>query len=269
MQEGKILINILTRTSDRPLGFYNCYKSIEKQSYKNIKQFVSYEKESDIVNFDLDNVCFIKVNKILKEYKINSEGNLHAPYNLYCNMLLNQVTDGWVMYLDDDDHLFHNNVINEIVAEINKADEETLFIWQMRYPDGKTLPSYKHFRKKEIVFEGIGCPCFIFHSKYKKFVQWDEWKASDFRVVKNLYDIIPNKKWIEKTYIQINNYGDFGNGNDLKKEFISNFLFNKKWYWSLIPKKHFNIKGVYVFQFFTYRYFVYKQYNYLKKRFKL
>ncbi len=33
------------------------------------------------------------------------EEHLLAPYNLYCNQLLNEVDEGWIMFLDDDDSL--------------------------------------------------------------------------------------------------------------------------------------------------------------------
>ena len=43
-----IIINILTRTSKRPIGFDNCYKSIINQTYKSIKHIVSYEDNKDL-----------------------------------------------------------------------------------------------------------------------------------------------------------------------------------------------------------------------------
>lgn len=251
----EILVNILTRTSSRPIGFYNCRQSIEKQSHKKIKHFVSYEKEDDIAYLDCTGVIKIKVDQYRGEVLVNPEGHLHAPYNLYCNELLKNVEDGWIMFLDDDDHLLHNKVIAEIVSEIKKADEDTLFIWQMRYPDGKFLPLRRHFKSNEVAIGFIGSPCFIFHSKYKSFVDWDKWKASDYRVIKKLDTIIPKKKWIEKVYIQINNYGDFGNRNDLVEDVTHKAIFNRKWFWFLIPKYHTQINSVYIFQVKTYHQF--------------
>ena len=196
----ELLINILTRTSGRPIGFYNCRRSIEKQSYKKIKYFVSYENEDDIDYLDCTGLIKIKVNKYDGDILINPNGSLHAPYNLYCNELLNNVENGWILFLDDDDHLLHNKVIQEIVSEIKKADEDTLFIWQMRYPNGKLLPTREHFKSEQIAMDYIGSPCFIFHSKYKGFAKWDQWKASDYRVIKKLHETIPNTKWIKKVY---------------------------------------------------------------------
>lgn len=253
-QKQEVRINILTRTSNRPIGFQNCRKSIIKQTYKNVRHLVSYENKADLAYIDFFNdIVKIKVKKYEGEVLFNPEGHLHAPYNLYCNMMLNIVEDGWVLFLDDDDHLLHNKVIEEIVAEIKKADDDTLFIWQMRFPNGKLLPTSKHFKSKQIAFNYIGSPCFIFHSKYKNIAQWDEWKASDYRVIKALYEKIPKKKWIEKVYIQINNFGDFGNGNDIVQDVTNKIFFKKTWFWLLIPKYHTKLNDIYIFQTKTYR----------------
>ena len=254
MKESGILINILTRTSKRPVGFYNCIQTVAKQKYNNIKHHVSYENQSDLEGVESKHLNKIKVNKYVGEALINPEGHMHAPYNLYCNELLKNVEAGWILFLDDDDHLLHNKVIKELVLEINKADEDTLFIWQMRYPDGRVLPSKTHFEDRQIEFMNIGSPCFMFHSKYKDVAQWDQWKASDFRVVKRLSEVIPNKKWLERVYIQINNYGDFGNRNDILENVVTNkLIFHKTWYWYLIPKYHTKVNDVYIFQLKTYR----------------
>jgi hypothetical protein len=253
MKKENICINILTRTSGRPIGFFNCRQSVIKQKYKNIVQHVSYEEEIDLSYLNTHGINPVKVEKYKGVKLINPEGHLHAPYNLYCNTLLDQVTEGWVLFLDDDDHLRHNKVIKELVSEIKKFDEDTLFIWQMRYPNGKLLPTSSHFKSKHVEFEHIGSPCFLFHSKYKKIAKWDHWKASDYRVVKRLDDTIPNKIWLERPYIQINNYGDFGRGNDIIEDVTNHIIFKKTWYWYAIPKYHTTLKGVYVFQINTYK----------------
>ncbi|WP_418263878.1 hypothetical protein [Flavobacterium faecale] len=248
----EILVNILTRTSNRPIGFYNCRQSIEKQTYKKIKHYVSYDNEEDIVYLDCTGVVKIKVEQYKGEVLVNPEGYLHAPYNLYCNELLNNVEDGWIMFLDDDDHLLHNKVIAEIVSEIKKTNEETLFIWQMRYPNGNVLPKHTHFISRKIEIGNIDTTCFIFHSKYKNHIKWDQWKASDYRVINALYNIIPNKKWLERVYIQKNNLGDYGNRNDISQNITNQYLFRKNIFWFLIPKYHLQINSIYIFQKKTY-----------------
>lgn len=254
-----VLINILTRTSNRPIGFYNCHQSVLKQTYKNVKHYVTYDNDLDLNYIEPLDVVKIKVQKPNQIKK--SQGLVYAPYNLYCNEMLKHVNRGWILFLDDDDNLLHNRVLEEIVCEIKKANDDTLFIWKMRYPNGNVLPLKRHFKESKIEINNIGSNCFLFHSKYKEFAKWDEWKASDFRFLNILFDKIPNKKWIEKVFIQINNFGDYGNRNDINESPINKLIFNKNLLWHFIPKYHIQIRGRYIFQIKTYK-------NLIRKYFK-
>ncbi|AUC82084.1 glycosyltransferase family A protein [Lacinutrix sp. Bg11-31] len=246
-----ILLNVLTRTSNRPFGFSNCHKSIINQTYNNVNHIVSYDNEKDLDYLKLYNVEKIKVNVNIPVVE-HKDGHIHAPYNLYCNSLLNQVKSGWIMFLDDDDNLLHNKVLKEIVSKIKKANDDTIFIWQMRYPDGKILPNEEQFNSKEIKLNTIGSCCIIFHSKYKDEAQWDQWKASDFRFIKALSSKVPNIEWIKKVYVQINNFGDYGNKNDISNSVVDNKIYNKNFIWWFLPKYHQTIFGIYIFKKETY-----------------
>ena len=147
MSDSKnILINILTRTSNRPAGFRLCRQSIVNQTYKNIKHFVSYEDEKSLEYINDQEIIKIKVEKEKKGLIKNEKGYLYAPYNLYLNKLISNIKEGWILFLDDDDNLFHNKVIEEVVKEIQKGDEDTIYIWQMRYPNGLVLPPNDSFK---------------------------------------------------------------------------------------------------------------------------
>lgn len=214
-----ILVNILTRTSGRPKAFKMCRESIEKQSYSHFKQYVSYDNLKDLEYIKYYDVEKIKVSK-KTEQEVNqyfNPGNREfSPYNLYCNDLLSHVKKGWILFLDDDDMLAHEKVLENIVTWIKKEDKKTLFIWQMQYPDGKLLPPDELMKKEEIKIYNIGSPCFLFHHKYAHRVNWDPWKCADFRFLKNLSNIIPNKKWIRQPLVKLNNSGDLGQRNDLE-----------------------------------------------------
>ncbi|OEK08843.1 hypothetical protein A8C32_00780 [Flavivirga aquatica] len=239
-------INILTRTASRPIGFLRCHSSISNQTYKKTQHIVSYENDSDYNYIKGDNIVPVKVNKIEKSNKKSASGYIHAPYNLHCNKLLEQVKEGWVMFLDDDDNLLHNKVFKEIVDVLKNCNEETLLIWKMRYPDGRTLPEAKNFKDESIQINKIGSCCFMFHSKYKDEIKWDEWKGSDFRFLNGISKKIPNKMWINRVYIQINNFGDFGKQNDVDS-LLNTCIYNKNWNWYLLPKYHMDILGLKIF----------------------
>ena len=203
-----------------------------------------------------------------KEGLTDQYGNIYSPHNLYCNILLEQVKEGWIVFLDDDDCLIHDKVVEEIVETIKQVDEDTLIIWQMRYPNGKLVPSNQAILKNEIQINNIGSPCFAFHYKYKSLAQWDEFKRSDFRFVKQLSQIIPKKLFLNQVYIQINNFGDFGRRNDLDLKSKLPFTFYKNWFWYLIPKYHYTILGIKLFHRWTYRNFVKKMIAKISRIFK-
>ena len=216
----KPLINILTRTSNRPNGFDICVNSIKNQTYENINHIVSYDDDLDLNYINNYNVSKIKINReeIIKNDKSVTPNNPNfwfSPHNLYCNSLLDEVKDGYIMFLDDDDMLLHENVIEVIVNNI--VDEDTILIWKMQYPDGRLLPDSNSYNTKNIKLGGIGSPCFLFHSKWKDFYRWDAYKCGDYRFLEKLYKKIPNNKWINSPFIKLNNSGGLGKKEDIKK----------------------------------------------------
>ncbi|PKP25192.1 MAG: hypothetical protein CVU03_09285 [Bacteroidetes bacterium HGW-Bacteroidetes-2] len=251
----KILFNILTRSSKRPIGFNKCHDSIKLQSYKKFKHYVSIDNQIDLEYLQGKDVIIVKIKKQCdSNVKYNENGNRYAPYNLYCNELLEQVQDGWILFLDDDDNLLHNKVLKELVKYIKKYDEDTLFIWQMRYPNGKVVPSNELIKKRIIKINNIGSPCFMFHFKYKDMAKWDSFKGSDFRFINQLTKNISKQVFINKVFIQINNFGDLGNKNDIIYPNLNKlpFAFNKNLLWYFIPKYHFKIFNIYFFSKITY-----------------
>ncbi len=213
-----ITINILTRTSGRPNGFKKCHLSIKNQIYKKVRHIVSYDSLSDLKYLDKYNITKIRVRPISQPNDFipaKSSCKEFKPYNLYCNDLLQQVEDGWIMFLDDDDMLVNKRALKDIVSKIEQRNTDTLIIWQSQFPNGDLIPPIYTFSNKEIKLAHIDTACFIFHSKYKDMVKWDCWTAADFRFVKELSEIIPNQLWIPRTYTLKNNFGDHGRRNDL------------------------------------------------------
>ena len=214
----KPLINILTRTSNRPNGFNMCVNSIKNQTYDNINHMVSYDNDLDLNYIDDYNVVKVRIDrgeaiKNDKSVNPNNPSFWFSPHNLYCNYLLDEVKDGYIMFLDDDDMLLHENVIEVIVNNI--VNEDTILIWKMQYPDGRLLPDNTSYKNKTIRLGGIGSPCFLFHSKWKDLYRWDGYKCGDYRFLDKLYKQIPNNKWINSPFIRLNNSGGHGNRGDI------------------------------------------------------
>lgn len=207
------LINILTRTSNRPKGFKRCYESIQNQTHKNIRHLVSYDDKKDLaylngLDIDLFDVRYLKNTPITPP-----KGRKPFVYNLYINHLLEQVEEGWVLILDDDDYLINNQAISNLINYINS--EDALLIFQMERPKRPSLPEHTHFRNKTIAPSHIGSPCILFNSKYKDKAKFLPYKAGDFDFIKKLFDIIPIKIWIEKPFVKLGNHGGFGMRRDI------------------------------------------------------
>ena len=103
------LINILIRTSQRKFLFERCLASIISQTYKNIRVIVSYDFECDYIPDWCDKVQVQK----------GTEGYY---WNLYCNELKERVTDGWFMFIDDDDFIYSKSAIGDIVKHLTNQE---------------------------------------------------------------------------------------------------------------------------------------------------
>jgi glycosyltransferase involved in cell wall biosynthesis len=211
------LINIITRTSNRPKGFKINVDNIRNQTYKNINHIIitdDVNSEKYIRETGFDNYIKVDREKIIKNDKsVNPNTGRYSPHNLYFNEVLGYLEDGWVIYLDDDDRFTSKDVVENIVNEINKVDEDTLIYWRMVYSNGRHLPLDMSKNKKPIL-GGIGGSCFTFNVKYKHLALWDGWKCSDYRVINKLHNNIPKKHWVPKNFIFVPSAG-LGNRKDL------------------------------------------------------
>jgi len=212
--EKRPLINILIRTSGRPNYFKNCVNSIYSQTYKNwniivgvddtnSKKYVQPNK-CQMIDYDYSNYIYpIKPN--------SDEYGIGFKYNLYLNHLQDEVNDGFVMYLDDDDILYSTESLKLMTNSIQT--ENDLIFWRVKFPN-RLVPSDKNFnnRPKMRDISGIG---FAFHIKYKTL--WEPFKRGDFRVANFLYDRIPNKRFLNKiiTGLQREVEDGFGRRDDI------------------------------------------------------
>jgi len=212
------LINILTRTSNRPIGFKKNVDNIRNQTYKNINHIICTDDKNSI-SYILENgfkdYLFLDRNNIIKnDTCTNPNTGVYSPHNLYFNHMIKKVTDGWVIYLDDDDTFTDLTIVEKIVSAINKNDEDTLIYWRMIYSNGRILPLNMGGNNIPRL-GGIGGSCFTFHSKYSNIATWDSWKCGDYRLICKLHNKIPKKCWIPENFIYVPTQG-MGNRKDIK-----------------------------------------------------
>lgn len=213
------LINIITRTSNRPKGFERNYVSIKNQKYKNYRHIVLYDDPKDyelyLKKYEDISLHFVNRNELIESYNgpiINDVKNFWpSEHNLYCNVGLDSVEEGYVIFLDDDDYMNNPSSLSQIV---NHLEEDTLSVWQMQYTNGTKLPSDQMIDNQIITLGGIGAPCVGFHSKWKNSCKWDKYKCGDFRFIQCLSQTIPNKSFHKTVLSKIPQAG-FGKRTDV------------------------------------------------------
>jgi hypothetical protein len=145
---------------------------------------------------------------------VKADKTLPYFYDLYCNDLKLLVTDGWFFFLDDDDQLASNTVLEKLADHLTQPGA---IICQM-LRNGVPKPA-DHYIRKKVIREGkIGLPCLILHSKHKALSSLDGYKAGDYRYIKEVTDQVPTK-FIPLPLV---NAGARGHGKMEAKTTISN-----------------------------------------------
>ena len=192
-ENNEIEFNILIRTSERPEYFKECLESIKDQKFTGkVNIYVCYDTVNTL-NYlkKYEGINLIFYEKIYKSYN----------FNLYCNKLLDQVKEGWIIFMDDDDKFINNNCLQIISAEIK--DDKDLIIWNFLRPDKIIAP------KEKFIIGEIDTTCFCFNSKYKKKSKWIDKKCSDLFFFKELDNKVKfNKKFIRVALVRTI-YSDF------------------------------------------------------------
>jgi len=205
------LINILTRTSNRPNYFKHCVESVVSQDYKNINHLICV----DDTGYTYEYVKPYNFPKVIYQVKQIKSGVDHAPYNLYINSMLSHVKEGWVIILDDDDKLMRPDSLSALLPYM--TDTERLLLWKVQFPHS-TVPSVQLFGNTPTKCN-ISMIGFSFHISQLKDTQFNDTQTGDFDFIYSLYNRL-NPIWIDKilTGLQRTNaMGGFGSYNDLKQ----------------------------------------------------
>lgn len=183
---GLLPVYILIRTSRRPLYFARMMDSVNRQTYANIVTIVHTDNaEDDYATGDI-----VIHGEFISSYYEGEK--LNAPYNLYCNRLLEALPDtpGWYIFLDDDDMLYADDVIERLVAN---AKEDCInigkvsrygFLWPKNWGSDTRLHT----------------ECFFLSTKHKKLARWWGNRGGDHDYSCQLSRHLP-PNWIEDLII--------------------------------------------------------------------
>lgn len=107
--------------------------------------------------------------------------NTTYPMNTYMQSLHRRVTDGWVLYLDDDNLLTSPSSISHAMAHVESEDD--LILWRSML--GRVTPSDENFGKR-LVHGDVDTAMFLFHSKHINATAWDMFRCGDYRTLASL-----------------------------------------------------------------------------------
>ncbi len=193
-KEGPVL-NVLTRTCNRPNRFRRCADSLKAQETAvSIRHFVSIDRPCTYVDAD---VLVPATGQIAPEIPEASTRHRDAPYNLFVNDLLAAVKDGWILVLDDDDELLRRDAV--AILEPYLADEDNMVVFKFAMGDGLGKKNFvmPKAHGKALVINDVPCSCYVYHSKHKVDGLWHGKYSGDFFAASNLADKL-NVVWVDE-----------------------------------------------------------------------
>lgn len=262
MDNDDVKIFILTRTSGRKHFFHECFDSVITQSYQNICQLVSYDdpdsgnyvkKYHDIVGFS--NEGSSSRFRSFQVSKVKREGGSHFPFNLYLNHLMDQIdsrSNGWIMFLDDDDVLADENsiqiIVNNIKNHIRRNGRRVngsggdiknkMLLWRVKFPPDRLVPRRVGGNRVPRIGD-VSMIGFAFHVSWKDQIRFSDRKGGDHQFIRTLWnDLGLEPIWIDEVLSKVNyeNVRRIGSGlrNDLKFSNLKNVQNTEyKKYWDI------------------------------------
>lgn len=173
-------VYILIRTSGRPRFFSSAIASVRAQTYQNVVAIVHTDDPSD---------DYVEGDIVIRGEQFPPEiGN--APYNLYCNRLLDNIPadqPGWFFFLDDDDVLTAPDVVERAIPQ---CKPETINVVRVERWDGKIFPkawgSALSFQTE----------CFILHTDHRGLGRWWANRGGDHHYTRQITDKL-KINWID------------------------------------------------------------------------
>lgn len=177
------VINILIRHAEgREVSYYRALQSIFTQTYLNYRIIVGYDFASS--HFSIPGNVFdvyMKPDKSLGPFY----------YNDYCNKLKSHVREGWFMFLDDDDFLANNMVLEELSKHMN--EDFHAIVCQMSRDNGKVKPTDNLIKDGYVISGRIGMPCLVLRSRLNVIADIKPVENGDFLWIKEVTDKVPTK----------------------------------------------------------------------------
>jgi len=191
----KKMINILIRTHNRPEKLKECIKSIKNQTYKDWRIIISADNERAEKWAKPYGYEYIRTDKI--KYKKRAEkSRMKKGWNRYFNVLQGSVTEGFIIYMDEDMVCYTENSL-QLVADNSHKDKLLIYKYRIRQDIG-TRPEKRYWRKTPQRTH-ISTGCFSHPVEHK--VRWRGISAGDYFAVSNLYNRLETT-WLDEIILK-------------------------------------------------------------------
>jgi glycosyltransferase involved in cell wall biosynthesis len=187
----KPLINILMRTHERPRLFARAVNSIKTQTYPHWNLIISADTSETEKYVRRAGYVPVVVSR-------DPDPAVEFPAQLYMPDLMDQVKDGWIIVVDDDDYFLKTNALEDIAEKLINPD--ALYCWHMRSPEGEIVPGEEFYGT--ITKLHIDVTCFAVHSSHKSDSSWIPVYTGDYEYIKGLESSLKKVEWIDNVYVQ-------------------------------------------------------------------
>ena len=126
------LLNILTRSGNRRLLFEALRESLSRQTYTNIRHIVSNDN-----SYSTD--PYLRPNDGYDVLSVSANRSVPAFYNLYIDTLAAEVSDGWIMIIDDDAKFIDETFLERLSAEIRVRSPRDILTFPGYIGKGRNL----------------------------------------------------------------------------------------------------------------------------------
>ncbi|MFZ4705445.1 MAG: glycosyltransferase [Bacteroidales bacterium] len=181
-------LTVVIRTHSRPKMFERCLTSVLNQTHKHIDIVVGVDNEESY-NYAIE--APVKVIRVTPRERTSQKD---FPANEYISALIADITDGYILILDDDAYLDDPMGVEKLFREIDK--EWCLYILRYHYPDGRLFPNDMQFKNRIIQEGGIDWGSFVFHARFARIVKSLPLYNADYYFIRDLNSHVKTTKWI-------------------------------------------------------------------------
>ena len=196
-------LTVVIRTHSRPKMFKRCIESVRAQTHKNIDIVVGVDNEESFNYAVKQN----PTNVIRVESRERTSQN-DFPANEYISKLIADITDGYILILDDDNYIADPKGVEKLFNEMDK--EWCIYIIRYRYPDGRLFPNDRLFNSKVIEEGGVDWASCVFHSRFANITKSKPLYNADYHFINDLKNYAKTTKWINLDLVHTDTPGNNG-----------------------------------------------------------